>query len=530
MDDALKDALKKIQKICDDSNGRTQLFRSGNHGHLSSLRHYYQSSSQDARFSVEPGSADDLSQIMKVIKEHDVSFAVKGGGHATNPGFSSTTGIQISMSRFTKISHNNSLSQLTVGAGCVFDEIYKFIRPNGYNIVGGGGSVGIGGWITGGGYSLKTSQYGLGIDNLVQVEIVLPDGKVVTASAQTESDLFWAIKGGGNNFGIATEFVLKTHRQGTNGNVYGGLLTFDKARVERVKRAIGDFMKKSDPKAAIVAAYRFYRNYETQEFKFTVLAFYDDEEPESDPFEDFLAIPHHGQLANSSYTELDTAATMLYNHIPADVATTILSESSFPSSEVAGMGVMNARARWGSVMVSKYTQNLINVVEEEAKAAKQLMGVYKGRMVVADIWPFLPTMFDTSTDSAWPHKKGEPNGPLVVYFMWEGTENDVVWIDQMKTALDHIHRIALQEGCTTPNAPVYCNTTLEDVTKPQQIDIYRDNLTRLSALRRKYDPHKVMDRTGGFRIPLDLDIVNGEEQPTRVLVRLHLCHSSELYR
>lgn len=98
------------------------------------------------------------------------------------------------MSRFNEIAHDKDKRELTLGAGCVFDEIYKFIRAKGYNIVGGGGSVGLGGWMTGGGYSLKTNQYGLGIDNLVQVQIVLPDGKVVKAAENINSDLFWAIK------------------------------------------------------------------------------------------------------------------------------------------------------------------------------------------------------------------------------------------------------------------------------------------------------------------------------------------------
>jgi hypothetical protein len=128
------------------------------------------------------------------------------------------------------------------------------------------------------------------------------------------------------------------------------------------------------------------------------------------------------------------------------------------------------------------------------------MGIYEGRMVVAEIWPFLSTMFDRSVTSAWPHERGKPNGPLVVYFMWEGEENDKIWIRQMKEALGNIHQIALDEGCTTSNAPVYCNTTLEDVTTPEEI--YRDNLARLSTLRKAYDPSDVMARTGGFRIPL----------------------------
>ena len=99
------------------------------------------------------------------------------------------------MSRFNEISFDEATKQLTVGAGCLFDEIYKFIRPKKYNIVGGGGGVGVGGWIMGGGYSLKTNRYGLGVDNLVEVDIVLPNGGIETkVSATKKSDLFWAIK------------------------------------------------------------------------------------------------------------------------------------------------------------------------------------------------------------------------------------------------------------------------------------------------------------------------------------------------
>lgn len=81
------------------------------------------------------------------------------------------------------------------------------------------------------------------------------------------------------------------------------------------------------------------------------MAFYDDKKPTVDPFEKFLAIPHQGQLKNSDYTTVDAAATLLYDYIPADVVTSILSPLSenefttlsFPSSEIPGIGVMNGR-------------------------------------------------------------------------------------------------------------------------------------------------------------------------------------------
>jgi hypothetical protein len=134
------------------------------------------------------------------------------------------------------------------------------------------------------------------------------------------------------------------------------------------------------------------------------------------------------------------------------------------------------------------------------------MAEHQGKKVVGDVWPFLPR---NSTDSAWPHQNGSCNGPLLVYFVWDGPENDTFWIDQLKVALDSIRQVALAEGCTTPDVPVYCNTTLADpdVTTLQQI--YRHNLADLSALRTKYDPHNVMGLTGGFRIPRGPAIANG---------------------
>lgn len=128
-------------------------------------------------------------------------------------------------------------------------------------------------------------------------------------------------------------------------------------------------------------------------------------------------------------------------------------------------------------------------------------------MVVADIWPFLPTMFDGSVDTAWPHKAGAPNGPLLVYFVWEGEENDATWIHQLKKALSNIYDVALEEGCILNNPPVYCNTTLDVITTPEKI--YRGHLAELSALRTKYDPNNVMGKTGGWRISHGPAIVDG---------------------
>jgi FAD/FMN-containing dehydrogenase len=122
-----------------------------------------------------------------------------GGGHTSNPRFSSTTGLQIAMTRFNKIIYQESDKTLVVGAGCLFDEVYNELErlKVGRNIVGGSATAGVGvaGYLLGGGFSLKTNQWGLGIDNIKNLDIVLPSGKLIRKlSADHHPKLFDAVK------------------------------------------------------------------------------------------------------------------------------------------------------------------------------------------------------------------------------------------------------------------------------------------------------------------------------------------------
>jgi FAD/FMN-containing dehydrogenase len=119
-----------------------------------------------------------------------------GGGHATCPGFSSTKGIHIRMSCLNDIEFFNDNRLVQAGAGCTWDEIYKAVDAKGRIIVGGASDrgVGIAGYLLGGGYSMKTNQYGLGIDNVTEFEVALPNGNCVIANKNNNKDLFEALR------------------------------------------------------------------------------------------------------------------------------------------------------------------------------------------------------------------------------------------------------------------------------------------------------------------------------------------------
>ena len=109
---------------------------------------------------------------MKIIGQHRVPFAVKGGGHTYNPGFSSTPGIHISMARFNKVLYDPSDEAVNVGPGLVWDDVYRTLEPHQVNVIGGRLSgVGVAGLTLGGGFSWKSNQYGLVIDNIREYEV-----------------------------------------------------------------------------------------------------------------------------------------------------------------------------------------------------------------------------------------------------------------------------------------------------------------------------------------------------------------------
>lgn len=131
-----------------------------------------------------------------------------------NPNFSSTDGLQIYMSRFSKVKYNGSTETVDVGAGCVWDEVYRAMAKVGRNVVGGASAQGVGvaGYLLGGGFSLKTNQYGLGIDNIIAIQIVLPNGEILDVNEQYHGDLFQALKV--SMWRLRPQFVLKVGSTG----------------------------------------------------------------------------------------------------------------------------------------------------------------------------------------------------------------------------------------------------------------------------------------------------------------------------
>ncbi|TVY40960.1 Bifunctional solanapyrone synthase [Lachnellula cervina] len=162
---------------------------------------------------LQPSNTNDVSNAVKIISYFQVKFAVRSGGHSPNPGFSSIGqgGVLLDLQKLDQIVLSSDKSVASLGPGGRWGDVISTLDAQGATVIGGRiPDVGVGGLILGGGFSHYSGEFGLAADNVKNFEIVLADGTVTAANAALNSDLFWALKGGGPNFGIVTRFDLNT--------------------------------------------------------------------------------------------------------------------------------------------------------------------------------------------------------------------------------------------------------------------------------------------------------------------------------
>ncbi|PRZ41064.1 FAD/FMN-containing dehydrogenase [Antricoccus suffuscus] len=179
----------------------------------------------------------DVVSCMRFGREHAVDLAVRGGGH--NAGglgvWDDALVIDLSLMRSTTVDPAHHI--VRVDGGCTWGDVDHATVPFGMATPSGFlASTGVGGLTLGGGVGYLTRRFGLTVDNLLAAEVVLADGSLVTASDASHQDLFWALRGGGGNFGVVTSFTFRCHDIGNHGAIIGGPVLYDIADTASVMR------------------------------------------------------------------------------------------------------------------------------------------------------------------------------------------------------------------------------------------------------------------------------------------------------
>lgn len=157
---------------------------------------------------VRPAGPGDVAAAVTFARDAGLELSIRGGGHDSLGRSTNAGGIVVDLRSLDTVEVDGDL--VTIGGGAVWGQVAAALAPHGLVISSGDTkSVGVGGLTLGGGVGWFVRLWGLAIDSLVSAQVVLADGRVVTASEASEPDLFWALRGGGGNFGAVTSFTFR---------------------------------------------------------------------------------------------------------------------------------------------------------------------------------------------------------------------------------------------------------------------------------------------------------------------------------
>ena len=184
--------------------------------------------------------ADDVARVVGFARDHGSLLAIRGGGHNGAGLGTCDDGVVIDLSELNDIQVDPEARTVRVGGGCTWGEVDAATNAQGFATPSGIiSTTGVGGLTLGGGLGHLTRKCGLAIDNLLEAELVLASGERVTASAEQNPDLYWAIRGGGGNFGVVTSFLFRLHEIS---DVFGGPTFWPVEMGAEVLRAYREFL------------------------------------------------------------------------------------------------------------------------------------------------------------------------------------------------------------------------------------------------------------------------------------------------
>jgi FAD/FMN-containing dehydrogenase len=196
----------------------------------------------------------DVVEALRYARQAGLPVSVYGGGHGVTGSAVVEGGVCIDLRLIDRVVVDPVQSIASVGGGCTWGQLDAATQEHGLAVTGGRMSTtGVGGLTLGSGSGWLERKLGFTCDNLLAAEVVTADGRVVTASEDSNPDLFWAIRGGGGNFGIVTEFTFALHPVGPI--VLGGLLLHPMERATELVRFWRDFMLTAPDEVGIAVSF-----------------------------------------------------------------------------------------------------------------------------------------------------------------------------------------------------------------------------------------------------------------------------------
>ncbi|PGG98860.1 hypothetical protein AJ80_09442 [Polytolypa hystricis UAMH7299] len=424
-------------------------------------------------------SASSVAIAVTVSRVTRCPFIVRGGGHSDVPSASNTEdGITIDLSPMKSVSLAADQKVVSVGGGARWLDVYSALDPKNLTVIGGRtASVGVGGM------SFFSSMEGFACDNVVNYAVVMADGRLLNVNRDSYPDLYFALRGGGNNFGVVIRFDLAVFKQGPMwGGVRAHLFSLDIKTI--LIDGITSFNQHvaDDPKLAVIISFSY--NYG---MLFTSLVA-DYALPQADP--DILA-SHFGDLSSITPASDTTRVTSL-------------SDLTEELGAAAPIGFRNQFTTATFKNGAKLLNGIVDIFITEVNRVKDSISTTSGFVPTVAFQP-MPTVMTSKFSKRGGNALGvsPSEGPLILAqfnWQWASSADDHIVIPAIKSIVDQSNALAEEMGLA--NDFVYLN-----YAAPHQKPIQgygAENVNKLRGAQKKYDPTKVFEilQPGGFKLDM----------------------------
>ncbi|KAF2171898.1 hypothetical protein M409DRAFT_50514 [Zasmidium cellare ATCC 36951] len=464
-----------IQKHCPTIS----IHLSGQQGYTALQSGYWSSFQRDVEpfCFLEPTTPQDVAQILKILKGLGCPFAVKSGGHAAFAGASSAAeGFTVSLRRFREVSVGEDRRTTRVGTGNTWGEVYEELRPRGLGVVGGRvKNIGVGGLVLGGGISFFSGRYGWACDGVRNYELVTAEGEVLQVSQESQPDLYWALRGGGNQFGVVTRVDLETFEQG---DLWGGTRVLLWEHTEALLDAFYEFAQvgaEADVDASMYLAFAYAPK---PRDIFVASPFFTHAKGVEEPrvFREFLKLPHvRSTLRKANLVDL---ADELDKTNPNGLRESYWTHNFLLTRE----------------MLSEVTQ----IWKDEVETLKDVAGVLPA-LVLQPLTRNILAHFSRNGGnclglSPSPSTPSEPLLLMSVPTMWTDTSKDELVISTLRRMVERCVARSREVGAF--QRFIYMNYAARE---QRVFEGYGEGcLGRLRGVARKWDPEGVLRGQGGF--------------------------------
>ena len=401
---------------------------------------------------------DDVVRAVKFARSEGLLVSVRGTGHNVAGFAVCDGGLVVDLSRMKGVAVNPSEKTVRVEGGCTWGEVNDALQPHGLAATGGFVSVtGVSGLTLGGGLGWLVRKHGLALDNLLSAEVVLADGRLVTAGPRENSDLFWAIRGGGGNFGVVTSFEFRAHPVRT---VFAGIVLH--------------------PAAGAATAIRRWRDLEVgapDESTQGALLFHFPDEPSGPPALRGAALVGLGGVYAGPVSQGEKVLRPLREFGPPLVDT--FAEMPYNAAQRMAdfLWPRGLHGYWKSAYLRALSDDAIDVLADFFGRVPSKRTVIVLEHNGDSAWDRVPEGDTAFGHRGWPYN-------FVVTSAWsdpKDTERNVAWTRDLFAAM---------RPFAAPGA--YVNYLGGDEGKEGLEAAYGEKLARLAALKAKYDPENLL--------------------------------------